>query len=264
MTPMFVIASVLAFATQPLAWALLLLTGSLVLGRLSGRRFQTWARRLGVAAFVALFVTGWLPPVDALMNHLESQSTPPDPAADLSGYAGLVVLGGALESSSMWEYPGRIALNAGGERMVVAVALMQRNPHLHMLFTGGEGNLRTKKYSEADRAKIFFDLMDVDPKRVSYESKSRTTYDNAVLSAQVPGIDIKKPWLLVTTAAHMPRSLAVFKKNGWNVTPYMVDFRTAHTPNFWFDFSFPHGAEKWHYALHEIIGYWAYRATGKI
>jgi uncharacterized SAM-binding protein YcdF (DUF218 family) len=61
----------------------------------------------------------------------------------------------------------------------------------------------------------------------------------------------------------MPRSLAVFRSAGWNVTPYPVDFRTAKTTT-WSAFSLERGPEKWHLALHEIVGYWAYRVTGRI
>jgi uncharacterized SAM-binding protein YcdF (DUF218 family) len=33
-------------------------------------------------------------------------------------------------------------------------------------------------------------------------------------------------WLLVTSAWHMPRSVGVFRKQGWTVVPYPVDYAT--------------------------------------
>jgi uncharacterized SAM-binding protein YcdF (DUF218 family) len=256
---MFIAAKLLSFATQPLAWALLLLAS----GLLAARRWPNLGQRLCWAALVVLALSGWQVPVDALLDRLETQSPPPDTSASLAGYAGVVVLGGALERSGMWMPPGRIALNSAAERMIVPVGLMQRNPHLKLLFTGGEGNLVKDALSEADRAKIFFDSMGVDSARVIYESESRTTFENAILSARLPGVDKEQPWLLLTTAAHMPRSLAVFRKAGWKVTPYSVDYRTAAMPD-WTGYSLASGAEKWHYALHEIIGYWAYSVAGRI
>jgi uncharacterized SAM-binding protein YcdF (DUF218 family) len=147
--------------------------------------------------------------------------------------------------------------------MVMPLALMQRYPHLKLVFTGGEGSLNWARFTEADRAKLFFDMMGTDPTRVLYESKSRTTYDNAVMTARLPGVDPTQPWLLVTTAAHMPRSMGVFLKAGWNVTAYPVDFRTADTPE-WTDYAMTQGVEKWHYALHETIGYVVYWLAGRI
>ena len=77
------------------------------------------------------------------------------------------------------------------------------------------------------------------------------------------GIDHKKPWLLLTSAFHMPRAMGVFSRTGWNATPWPVDYRaTAHDS--WFDFSLHDGPQLWELALHEWLGFYAYRVTGWI
>jgi uncharacterized SAM-binding protein YcdF (DUF218 family) len=97
---------------------------------------------------------------------------------------------------------------------------------------------------------------------VLYESASRTTYENAIFSARVPGVNPAQPWLLLTSASHMPRSMATFRKAGWNVTAYPVDFRTGNqTP--WSQYSLARGASKWHNALHELLGWLTYRLAGR-
>jgi uncharacterized SAM-binding protein YcdF (DUF218 family) len=104
--------------------------------------------------------------------------------------------------------------------------------------------------------------MGVDPQRLLLESASRTTYENAVLSAQLPGVDKTQPWLLLTSAWHMPRSMATFRKAGWNVTPWPADYRAGlETP--WTQYSLAQGAEKWRTALHEILGLCVYRLSGR-
>lgn len=256
---MFIASKLLSFATQPVGWAILLLAA----GLLCIRRWRTAGLALCWAALLVLLLIGWEGPVDKALHRLESKYPAVTPETSLTPYVGVVVLGGALGSSSLWEKPGQIALTNAAERMVVPLTLLQRYPHLKLVFTGGEGNLNWAKYTEADRAKIFFDLMRVDPARVLYESASRTTYDNAVMTAKLPGLDPKQPWLLVTTAAHMPRSMGVFLKAGWNVTAYPVDFRTAGEPD-WGGYSMTQGVEKWHYVLHESIGYVAYWLAGRI
>jgi uncharacterized SAM-binding protein YcdF (DUF218 family) len=98
--------------------------------------------------------------------------------------------------------------------------------------------------------------------RFYFEAASRNTYENAVLSAKLPSVDITKPWLLVTSASHIPRSMAVFQKAGWNVTPYAVDFRAgAHTP--WTSYSLLGGSLDWQILLHELIGSVYYAWTNK-
>ena len=111
-------------------------------------------------------------------------------------------------------------------------------------------------------AKAFFDSMGVPPQQVVYESASRTTYENAVFSAALPGVDPRQPWLLLTSAFHMPRSVATFRKAGWNVTPYPVDFRTGDSTA-WTQYSLWLGAEKWQLVLHELAGLLAYRLAGR-
>lgn len=256
---MFIAAKLLAFVTQPLAWVVLLL----LLGLLTLR----WRRRTGTgliwAAWLILLVQGWLPLPDALIRQLEAQHSASTSPPDLQGYAGIVVLGGALESAAIWQDHGQPALNDAAERMTAALPLLQRYPQLPLLFTGGQGELLAQALTEADRARLFYASMGVPAERLRFESASRTTDENARFSAAVPGVDKTRPWLLVTSAWHMPRALATFRKAGWNVTPYPVDFRTSITPD-WMQYSLAGGAARWHLALHELAGLLAYRLMGRL
>lgn len=254
---MFYASKLLSFATQPLAWVLVLLT----LGLLC----MPWRRRMGMAlswaALAVLVLVGWQPLPDALLRELETQHPALAPSANLQRYAGMVVLGGALESAYVLQGNGQAALNGAAERMTVPVALMQKNPHLRLLFTGGEGELFGRGLTEADRARIFFESMGLPTQRMVFESASRTTHENAIFSAKLPGVNPARPWLLVTSAWHMPRAMATFQKAGWNVTPYAVDYRTGtHTP--WTQYSLAEGASKWKLALHEMLGILTYRWAG--
>lgn len=256
---MFIAAKLLAFVTQPLAWVVLLL----LLGLLTLR----WRRRTGTrliwAAWLILLVQGWLPLPDALIRQLEAQHPASTSPPDLQGYAGIVVLGGALESANIWQDHGQPALNDAAERMTAALPLLQRYPQLPLLFTGGQGELLAQALTEADRARLFYASMGVPAERLRFESASRTTDENARFSAAVPGVDKTQPWLLVTSAWHMPRALATFRKAGWNVTPYPVDFRTGIAPD-WMQYSLARGAARWHLALHELAGLLAYRLMGRL
>lgn len=259
---MFVASKLLSFAIQPLNWVFMLLGfGLLIMGL---------RRRLGLTlcwfALLVLTLTGWEAPPAALLRALEARYPAQSSAvveADLNRYVGLIVLGGATESSYLWTDHGQTALNGAAERMTIPVALMQRHPHLRMIFTGGEGQLFGAGLSEAERARIFFDDMGVPAKRVVYESASRNTYENAVLSAQLPGIDPRQPWLLITSASHMPRAMATFQKAGWNVTDLSVDFSMGKQMR-WTDYSLIEGAAKWQDSLHELLGLLAYRLMGRL
>jgi uncharacterized SAM-binding protein YcdF (DUF218 family) len=183
-------------------------------------------------------------------------------AGQLRGYAGVVVLGGAIDSADIWRAHGQVGLNGAAERMTVPVALLLQHPHLRLLFTGGDGGLWPQGMSEAELAEKFFTSMGVLAGRVQYEDKSRTTYENAVFSATLPNVDKNQRWLLLTSAWHMPRSLAAFRAAGWNVTPYPVDYRTGDsTP--WTEYSLARGALRWQMLLHEYVGWLAYALAGR-
>ena len=260
---MFYTSRLLSFATQPLAWAVLLLACALLFVPRKPK-LGLW---LGWSSLGLIVLVGWQPLPDALLRKLEAQHPQPawavsTQAPDWQRYAGVVVLGGALEPSWMRAGNGQVGLNNAAERMTVPVALLQQHPHLRLLFTGGDGALHTTGEAEAVQAETFFTSLGVPAQRMQFEGASRTTYENAINTALLPGVDIKLPWLLVTSAWHMPRALATFTAAGWNVSAYAVDYRTgAQTP--WVKYSIAQSALRWQVALHEWSGWWAYRLAGR-
>lgn len=254
---MFLASKIFGFATQPLAWVTILIFATL----LCVRTRPVWATRVGSAALMLLLLIGWEPLPDAVLRHLESQHPPLGRCDACTRYVGVIVLGGALDPSYVWNVPEQSALNDAAERMTEVLPLLRHYPQLHVLFTGGEGELFAGDLSEAQRAKVFFDHQGLPADRMLYESTSRTTFENAKHSKSVKGVDPTQPWLLLTSAWHMPRAMAAFQRAGWNVTAYPVDFRSGkHTP--WTQYSMDKGAQKWRMALHELLGLLAYRVAG--
>ncbi|TAL64578.1 MAG: YdcF family protein [Burkholderiaceae bacterium] len=260
---MFYISKLLSFAVQPLTWVGVLF--ALALLCVPSRR--ALGLKLGWAALALLVLLGWQPLPDALLRSLESRYPAPAWAAlpsapEWQRYAGIVVLGGALRPSWVRAGNGQVALNGAAERMTTPVVLMRQHPQLRLLFTGGEGELHTTGEPEAVQAREFFESMGVPSGRMQFEAAARTTYENAVFSAALPGVDKSRPWLLVTSAWHMPRALATFRADGWNATPYPVDYRTG-TDTPWTRYSLAKSVWRWQLALHEWIGLLAYRVVGR-
>ena len=256
---MFITSKLFSFATQPLAWAVLLLLCGLICLPLR----RKWGMGLSWGALLMMLLLGWQPLPDLLLRHLEGQYAEMPPHADLSGYAGVVVLGGAMEAGHVQEAHTQPLLNNAAERMTAPVALLRRYPKLRLVFTGGEGTLLGTGPSEAERARIFFESLGLTGKTVAYEAASRNTFENARFAAKLPGVDVKQRWLLVSSAWHMPRAMASFTRAGWNVTAYPVDFRTGRfTP--WSQYSLLSSSEHWQLVLHELLGLLAYRLAGQL
>lgn len=255
---MSILADLFSLSTQPLVWVLMLLA----LGLLAGRRIVL-ARVFVGGAMALLLLLGWKPLPDMLIRQLETQHREMPPQADLRSYVGMVVLGGSTEASFVATAHAQPLLNDAAERMTAPLAMLRNNPHLRMVYTGGGTAKGVGAISEAQHAKMFFDSVGLTGLGVEYEGASRTTHENATLTAQLPSVDITQRWLLVTSAWHMPRSMATFAKAGWNVTAYPVDFRTGlATP--WNEYSLGSGLRSWQLAFHECLGWLAYRMTGRL
>lgn len=92
------------------------------------------------------------------------------------------------------------------------------------------------------------------------EDGSRNTRENAQQVAKLLGDRCQEPWLLVTSAWHMPRSMAEFEAVGCKVTPYPVDFRTGDATPLT-EYSLAQSLLRWQTALHEWLGLPVYRLT---
>ena len=97
------------------------------------------------------------------------------------------------------------------------------------------------------------------------ERRSRNTLENAEFSKALVAPKHGERWLLVTSAFHMPRSVGLFRKAGFAVEPYPVDWRVGG-PDDLFTFSniAVDGLGRTDIAVREWMGLIAYRATGKI
>lgn len=245
---MFALSKLLTAITQPAFW--LALWWLLALWLLARRR-----RTATVMLWVGLLLLGLLgfrALPDALLRPLENRYPVP-PAESLSRYAGVIVLGGAVGPTDTFRAHAQVPLNEAAERMTVPLALLRQYPGMTVVFSGGEGRLLPTGVPEAELARAFYREQGVDPRRVLLESGSRNTRENAREVAALLGPRCRQPWLLVTSAAHMPRAMAEFAAVPCTVTPYPVDFRTgASTPLT--EYSLAKSLLAWQNALHEWLG----------
>jgi uncharacterized SAM-binding protein YcdF (DUF218 family) len=254
---MFYLSKFSFLVAQPLTWVVMLLVLALVISMTSSR--MSTVRQLLALAVTLLLLIGWTPLSNEALRSLEDRYKPP--IGDLSKFTGMIVLGGVFGNDD-GRGRGQIALSGSAERVIVPVTLMSQYPEMRLLFTGGEAALLPTGAPEAASARNFFDRIGVDAVRITYEDASRNTFENSEMSARLPGVDIKAPWLLVTSASHIPRAMATFAHTGWNVTAYPVDYNSAVDVSL-LSYSLAAGANAWQVALREWIGLLVYRAMGK-
>ena len=252
---MFVLSKLMSAITQPMFW--LALWWALALLML--KRWRRLAAAMLWGGLVVLGLLGFEAGPQALLRALENRY--PVPTAEAVGrHVGVMVLGGAAEHPDIYQAHGQVPLGGAAERMTVPVGLMRQHPQLQLVFSGGEGRLLATGVTEAELAKAFYQQQGVDMGRVVLEGGSRTTRENAIQVAALLGERCKQPWLLVTSAWHMPRSVPEFEAVGCQVTPYPVDFRTGEATA-WTEYSLARSLLLWQTALHEWLGLWVYGVT---
>jgi uncharacterized SAM-binding protein YcdF (DUF218 family) len=252
---MFVISKLLSAITQPLFWLSIWWLLALVLLP----RFRRLAASMLWGGMVVFGLLGFSAVPSALLQSLESRFNVPSLTSS-DQYAGVIVLGGATGSPGIYKAHGQVPLGDAAERMTVPIALMRKFPNFELIFSGGEGRLVPTGTTEAELAGVFYTEQGVDMKRVTLESQARTTRENASRVAALLGERCKQPWLLVTSAWHMPRSMAEFQAVGCNVTAYPVDFRTGEETS-WTEYSMAGSLMAWQTALHEYLGMFVYGVT---
>ncbi len=219
---MFFIASkVVFFCIQPSSLAFI----ALALAVLLGYRNPRTGRRFLLIGFGIIFFFGFLPGGNVLVLPLEQRfatRVPPVPQEKISG----IILLGGFEDGSVTESRGGLALNESAERLTETLRLARALPDAKVVFTGGSGSLFGGEGIGPDIRKIFIDA-GIEPSRIVIENDSRNTYENATLTKAILRPTPQDRWLLVTSAFHMPRSVGVFRKAGFDVIPYPVDISDA-------------------------------------
>jgi uncharacterized SAM-binding protein YcdF (DUF218 family) len=254
----FVVSKIFGFFTTPSNLVMSIgILGLLLLAT----RFARAGRRLAFASLIVLAILGLSPLGNVLIIPLEDRF-PAWNAAD-GAPTGIVVLGGAL-SPHVSAARNEVALNEAAERLTVAAELALRYPHARIVFSGGSGALIFGEGAEAEFAVRVFESFGIPRARVMLEDRSRNTLENAILSKDLARPEPGERWLLVTSAYHMPRAIGIFRKAGFAVEPYPVDWRTSGSEDALRPFpTVGDGLRRTDTAVREWIGLAAYWLTGQ-
>ena len=257
-TMFFPLSKLIFFVLTPSNFLILLgLLGCLLLFTEAGRGV---GRVLTVAGLIGLLVAGLSPLSAWTLAPLENRF--PSFTDDGTPVTGIVVLGGTVEADTSI---GRdqITVNEAGERAIALADLARRHPQARLVFSGGAGSTREDAVSEAEIVSRYADTLGVPRNRLILEQQSRNTHENAVFSARMVQPKPGERWLLVTSAWHMPRSMGCFRKAGFDVTAYPVDYRTNWPRDAYRLASFAStGLAELDIGVKEWIGMIAYRLTG--
>jgi uncharacterized SAM-binding protein YcdF (DUF218 family) len=254
----FILAKTLGFFSAP---SNVLITLGLLGVVLMATRFNRAGRRLAVVSLVLLAIAGFSPLGNALILPLEERFPPWD--ASRGAPTGIICLGGALDTV-VSPARGEVALNEAAERMTAIAELARRFPNARIVFSGGSGRLLYNGATEADLAARLFESFGIAKERIILEDKSRDTLENARFTKEAVKPKAGERWLVVTSAHHMPRSVGLFRSEGFPVEAFPVDYRTRGAIDMLRAFSpMSDGLRRTDTAMREWIGLIIYRLSGR-
>jgi uncharacterized SAM-binding protein YcdF (DUF218 family) len=157
-----------------------------------------------------------------LVQSLEWQNIPPGklPTADA-----IVVLGGGTRSAA---YPRPdVDFTDAGDRVWYGANLYRAGKAPKIIVSGGRIDWQGNGSPEADDLTKLLIKMGVPQTDIIAEGRSLNTRDNAVYTKEILQQNNFKTILLVTSAMHMPRSMAIFKKVDINAIAAPTDYRIS-------------------------------------
>ena len=255
----FIAAKLFWFVLQPINLIGILLLLSFVAQLLHWHYLGLTTAGVG---FLLLALVVWTSLGPLMLRPLEDRfARPVEPPQEI---AGVIMLGGGMEGAVNLTRGG-YELNSGGDRLVETAVLARRYPNARVVLSGGNGSLVLEGEGDADSGPRLLRALGVTRDQLVLENKSRDTFENAVFSRDLVQPKPGETWLLVTSAFHMPRSIALFRKAGFDVVPWPVDYRTRGNERFGLATDNPlDSLSATSVAMREWIGLLAYWLTGRI
>ena len=243
------------FDLAKLLWFLIapthLLVWMLAVGAISCRHF--FGRALIAIAALSFFLLVFLPIGDWALSGLEDQYRRGPWPAHIDG---VLELGGGINPGVL-AVRGLPGAETGESRMVASFELARRYPDARIMFSGGNAD---RGMPEAGVARYVFAQLGLPARNVLYESQARDTWENLIFARALAKPKPGEVWLLVTSAYHMPRAMAVARRVGWVMLPWPSDYVTL--PGGGAE-SFGVNLAHLDLAAHEWVGLVAYRLTGR-
>ena len=251
----FYLSKILGYLINPTAWVFMALLGALFLPK----KF----RRYFLIAAVVLF---YLFSNNALLNMAlsgweEDGLTKVEKTYDVG-----IVLGGWIAEED--ERLNRVVFKRVPDRLFQGYRLYKTGKVKKLLISGGSGHYLYPEKSEARAIKKYLLEIGVPDKDILIDPDSRNTHQNATFSKVIlQKHDSLQRKLLITSAIHMRRAAACFRKEGVSFDMFGTDQIAKQDHVYNLEVLFVPDVNSfyyWHLLIHEWIGYVVYDVRGYI
>jgi uncharacterized SAM-binding protein YcdF (DUF218 family) len=249
---MHVLASaLLGFLLSPVNWILVLVVMAFIF---KNPRVKKTCRLSALIIFI-VFTNQWL--FNAYARFWNPK--PHDVTAD-KPYSCGIVLGGFGSADEN----GNGYFNIGADRFIQAIKLYKLGKIKYILISGGNDKEIDTGFEEGAWAKEQMEMIGIPADSIFYEDLSNNTADNAFNAKRIlDSVALKPPYLLITSAFHIPRATRIFENAGIPVVGYPCNYLDGMDKyHFWGFIPKPENLFAWNVYLRETAGYFFYYLKG--
>ncbi len=246
-------SAITPYFLSPLNWILIFIVVRFFIKRPKGKRIC----KIAIVFIFIVFSNSWL--LNAYAKFW--QPAPRDVSKDKPYSCGILLGGFASPDENGTGY-----FNNSSERFLQAVKLYKEGKILSILISGGNGKDVDKKFSEGEWAKNEMLKMGIPDSAVIYEDKSDNTADNALNTKRLlDSASLHPPYLLITTASHIPRATLIFKTAGIPTVDFPCNYLAGRSGYSFFEIiPNPSVLLVWNFYIKETAGYCAYLLKEKL
>ena len=208
----------------------------------------------------SILIWGYLMSIPVLASwaggYLEDRYRPIDDLRPYQGYRVVLLSSGSTRLDAEKGWINQLA-NSGWERLLVATQTARAIDGELVIAGGSSAKGETEPISITMKRVI--ETMGIDLKKVTVETASRNTFENlSLLKDQLSS----EPFILVTSATHLPRAMAVAEKLGLQAIPQPADYLSGKIVGPRSFLPSLSAILHWHTLLHELVGFFYYNLKG--
>ncbi len=216
---LFILKKFIGGLLLPLPFLLMMMGAALCL--LWFTRWQRSAKALLSVSWLVLLLISLQPVADKMLKPIEN--TYPTWRGDTKvDY--IVVLGGGYTWNPEWA-PSSNLISNSLPRLAEGVRLWQANPGAKMIFTGARA--MTNPVSTAEAGARVAESLGVPRSQIITLDEPKDTEEEAAAVAKAIG---QQPFLLVTSASHLPRAMIFFQNAGLHPLPAPANQLAIESP----------------------------------
>lgn len=188
------------------------------------------------------------------------QPAPHDLASDTAYSCGILL--GGFGSPDGFDHSGYF--NSSADRFIQAVKLYKLGKIRHILISGGNGKRNVQDFNEGEWTKGELKAMGIPADVILFEDLSTNTGDNASNTKKLlEAAKLQPPYLLITSAYHMPRASLIYAQAGMTTIAYPCNYESGKSKFSASDLIPDAGVLLgWSRFLKETVSYWLYRLKG--